>query len=1012
VGDGSDFEGECYYSGNCDVVGAFRRGICEDPAYQSNQQLCELFSVWNTDEEICVGLRYADSGGGTTVPLMGKEGAEGDNTFTYMNQGEIPYLKIYDSSTGEFGDGYILYLEPSVELPGWELNAIETIFGTSTGFYTYGCTHLNATNYDGTVIVDDGSCEYETVQIGHQVWMTENLKATHYRNGDEMLYWYYDNNTSNSEIYGKLYPWHTATDERGTCPEGWHAPSDDEFTVLTNYLGGEAIAGGKMKEAGLEHWDSPNEGATNESGFTVLPAGYRLSNNNVSYNMGNMGYFWSTIENDEYYAWTRTMYHDNILATRSLNHKDNAFSIRCLSDETQTGTILVPENFATIQEALFYAIEGDTILVSAGTYYENIIWPETNGIKLIGSGVDNCIIDGNQQASVIRFEGDLGGIIDTTTLITGFTIQNGNAQGDHPYHDGGGISLINSSPTLTGVTFSGNTAGAAGGGICLLSSSNPTLTGVTFSGNTAGDAGGGMFLRSSPTLENSILWGNLPDEIYIEDSGTPIITYSNIQGGWEGEGNIDADPQFTDPESGGYTLQSTSPCIDAGDPNSPLDPDGTRADMGAYATYQGCSHSDACNYNPEATVDDGSCLYNDCAGICDGDAVIDNCDICDNDSLTDCYNLNISLHEGANLISFPCLPEDVSIENIFAGCNAVIGLGVGAVNLDGTWVGSLTAVSQDDGYWVKVSEDTTIGIEDCVPVSYDSDGEVVYDIHHVDLISYPFITSQSIADALGDAASNVYALAGQGVAAMNDAGAWVGSLEAFEGSHGYWLLATDDFSFSFNSTDANGNGIPRAVILQAVPEVYSYHQSTKQAFYFIEDIENIIVNDWILAYNGDKVIGARQWTGSIIDVPAMGDGGSDFTKGYIEAGGLPSFKILRGDELINLEGDVPSWENNKLYMVSSLTEAVVLPETFSLDRAYPNPFNPTTALSFSIPVDSEVSLSIYNMQGREVSTLIDANMDAGYHSVVWDANSYASGVYFVKMVAGEFVNTQKLMLIK
>ena len=143
----------------------------------------------------------------------------------------------------------------------------------------------------------------------------------------------------------------------------------------------------------------------------------------------------------------------------------------------------------------------------------------------------------------------------------------------------------------------------------------------------------------------------------------------------------------------------------------------------------------------------------------------------------------------------------------------------------------------------------------------------------------------------------------------------------------------------------------------------------------------------------------------------MGDDGSDYTKGYIEAGSVPSFKILRGDELINLEGDIPAFENNQLYMVSSLTE-VALPESFSLDRAYPNPFNPVTTLSFAIPVDSEVSLSVYNLQGREVSTLIDANMDAGYHSVVWNADSYSSGVYFVKMIAGEYVKTQKLMLIK
>ncbi len=90
----------------------------------------------------------------------------------------------------------------------------------------------------------------------------------------------------------------------------------------------------------------------------------------------------------------------------------------------------------------------------------------------------------------------------------------------------------------------------------------------------------------------------------------------------------------------------------------------------------------------------------------------------------------------------------------------------------------------------------------------------------------------------------------------------------------------------------------------------------------------------------------------------------------------------------------------------------MIPKRFVLNENYPNPFNPTTTLSFAIPVDSEVFLSVYNLQGREFTTLIDANMEAGYHSIVWDANSYASGVYFVKMVAGEFVNTQKLMLVK
>jgi hypothetical protein len=96
----------------------------------------------------------------------------------------------------------------------------------------------------------------------------------------------------------------------------------------------------------------------------------------------------------------------------------------------------------------------------------------------------------------------------------------------------------------------------------------------------------------------------------------------------------------------------------------------------------------------------------------------------------------------------------------------------------------------------------------------------------------------------------------------------------------------------------------------------------------------------------------------------------------------------------------------------SLSREFILPTEFSLDSAYPNPFNPTTTLNFALPIETEVSLSIYNMQGREVTTLIDGNMEAGYHSAVWNASSHASGMYFVKMHAGNYISTQKLMLVK
>ena len=303
----------------------------------------------------------------------------------------------------------------------------------------------------------------------------------------------------------------------------------------------------------------------------------------------------------------------------------------------------------------------------------------------------------------------------------------------------------------------------------------------------------------------------------------------------------------------------------------------------------------------------------DCNGDCGGSAVLDKCgvcngnDDCDINSNSESYQLCIDLHAGANLISFPALPYDVSVSNIFTGTDGVISQGVGAVNLDGTWIGSLTEVSQDDGYWVKVSNEMTLCLDNAVPINYDADGEVVYSIGYGNnLISYPFQSEQTIADALGNSASNVYALGGEGVAALNTANGWVGSLSAFEGSKGYWLVATSDFSFSFNGV---ADGISRIKIEQKspqIPEQFKFIQSTKQAFYFVENVTinngYIDDNDIIIAYNGDVVVGSRYWNGNFTDIPAMGIDDIYSHNGYCRIGDEVSFKIydVSNSQLIDM----------------------------------------------------------------------------------------------------------------
>ena len=187
---------------------------------------------------------------------------------------------------------------------------------------------------------------YKTVQIGEQVWMAENLKVTRYRNGDAIsnvtnsdtwneldsgAWVYYNNNESNNDVYGKLYNWYAAADSRGVCPEGWRVPTDIDWIALSSHLGGESVAGGKMKATGTQYWQSPNTGATNESGFTALAAGGRDPSGGFDF-QGTFAAFWSSTERTSTLAWYYAIDYDNSVLNRYNYTKSLGFSIRCLRD--------------------------------------------------------------------------------------------------------------------------------------------------------------------------------------------------------------------------------------------------------------------------------------------------------------------------------------------------------------------------------------------------------------------------------------------------------------------------------------------------------------------------------------------------------------------------------------------------------------------------------------------------------------------------------------------------------
>ena len=400
---------------------------------------------------------------------------------------------------------------------------------------------------------------------------------------------------------------------------------------------------------------------------------------------------------------------------------------------------------------------------------------------------------------------------------------------------------------------------------------------------------------------------------------------------------------------------------------------------------------------------DGQYSHNGGAGTYNGSGVFSMCD------------QTKYLHSGANLISFYALPENDSIANVMSSiegvATGVVGEGVAANYSDGEgWVGSLVTISSRSGYWVMVDESSELALCDAVltpPLT-------VYNLHEgANLISFPsFGTIDLGASIPDDVEGNITSIIGEGVAASNDGLTWSGSLEqdGFIGGKGYWVMVSEPISFSFDLSALQRKSSNKYT--KEILDGYEYIQSSMQAFYFIESVENIEVGDWLLSYNGDKLIGSRQWQGYTVDLPAMGDDGNIYSEGYLQIGQTPQLKLLKDDILIDLEGDIPSFEHNGIFTSINLSQTVPIPNDFSLSKAYPNPFNPVTTLNFGIPHETEVFLKVYNLQGREVSSLIDGNMEAGYHSVQWEANSAASGVYFVKMIAGDFVSTQKLMLVK
>jgi uncharacterized protein (TIGR02145 family) len=237
-----------------------------------------------------------------------------------------------------------------------------------------GCTNPDAVNYDDDAKEDDGSCifpipshsylnpnltyssvtdiegnTYATIVIGNQEWMAENLRTSKYCNGDpipnvaEASQWgsltsgawaHYDNDSEYDAPYGKLYNWYAVDDSRNICPCGWQMPTEFAWSDLAQHLGGLSVAGGKMKSTGTLYWQNPNTDATNESGFSSLPGGFRFYSSGGFSNVGTDSYLWSSSNWSDNEGIARVMSYGfgNLSGGQAVYgnyNKRYGFSVRC-----------------------------------------------------------------------------------------------------------------------------------------------------------------------------------------------------------------------------------------------------------------------------------------------------------------------------------------------------------------------------------------------------------------------------------------------------------------------------------------------------------------------------------------------------------------------------------------------------------------------------------------------------------------------------------------------------------
>lgn len=720
-----------------------------------------------------------------------------------------------------------------------------------------------------------------------------------------------------------------------------------------------------------------------------------------------------------------------------------------------------PENpFRTIQRGIDTSLYGDTVLVHSGIYEENIRI-EFKNIAILSeyhnSGrfedIQNTILDGDSLGRACHFS-----LCDSQTTIEGITVRNGASYGISCYYadpviennivieNEMGISCLYSNPRINSNIIAHNRGESYGGGISCLYS-NPIIMNNTISGNSP--CGIEIALDYSVIISNCIIWANAPLELNIHGIHTVDMTYSDIRGGYDGEGNIDANPLFVDAFNRNFNLCMQSPCIDAGNPDM-MDPDGSRIDMGVYfpehpecdlggdrlyvSTAGNDSSGDGSENNPFRTIQHGvnmsyqndtiiveNGLYEENVVVHDKSVVLASEFLCTED-WNDVFNTVIDGHSNSGA---------VTLENCDSA-SSVIGFTIS--NGYSQYGGGIFCNASNTSVAKNVITQNTATFGGGICFFY-SNSMVDDNIINNNIASIGGSGVHCYGSPIQMANNYVYDNSrggyGGGIS-LNHSDALIidnricdNSVTTYGG--GLWCNESDaqiiNNLISGNTAGYYGGGIgsrySNPFILNTIfwGDSALTYPNTSEIYVHTGNSPVIHYSDIEGGYEGQGNIDVdplfRDPENGVFHLMSIACGDS-YDSPCIDAGHPDIIDSLLDCAwgLGELRSDMGAYGGGDSASVGIDQDEIRMPHMFSISQNYPNPFNASTIIRYALPHATHVNIGIFDILGRSVEIIVDKEQRAGYHQAVWNAVNRPSGIYFYTIEAADKAETRKMILLK